>query len=133
MSWKSELALRGVLLRLQTSVAFSAFPRSNRGLIEGFSCSVSSELKRDFSALERLRPHLTINIAESFTMHLKVIFEPSEEGGYTVYVPALPGCISEGDTLDEARANIREAIALWSEDEAESALPEGAVVEEIAV
>jgi len=31
-------------------------------------------------------------------MKLRVIPEPSEEGGYTVFVPGLPGCISEGDT-----------------------------------
>ncbi len=42
----------------------------------------------------------------------KVILDPQEEGGYTVTVPALPGCISEGDTYDEALANIQEAIAL---------------------
>jgi predicted RNase H-like HicB family nuclease len=63
----------------------------------------------------------------------KIILEPSEDGGYTVHVPALPGCISEGDTLDEARANIREAIALSLEDAEEPELPEGATVEEIAV
>ncbi len=45
-------------------------------------------------------------------MTFKVVLEPSEEGGYTVYVPALPGCISEGDTLEEALQNIREAIEL---------------------
>ncbi len=48
-------------------------------------------------------------------MKLQVILEPSDEGGYTIYVPALPGCISEGDTLDEAMANIREAIQLYLE------------------
>jgi predicted RNase H-like HicB family nuclease len=48
-------------------------------------------------------------------MKLKVILTPSEEGGYTVYVPALPGCISEGDTKEEALANIREAIELYLE------------------
>lgn len=48
-------------------------------------------------------------------MRLRVILEPSEEGGYTVTVPALPGCISEGDVLDEALANIREAIDLYLE------------------
>jgi len=39
-----------------------------------------------------------------------VNFIPAEEGGYTVTVPALPGCISEGDTLEEAKVNIKEAI-----------------------
>ena len=48
-------------------------------------------------------------------MKLQVILEPSEEGGFTVYVPALPGCISEGATRDEALANIQEAIALYLE------------------
>ena len=43
-------------------------------------------------------------------MKLTIVFEPSDEGGYTVFVPALPGCISEGDTKEEAMANIREAI-----------------------
>ena len=47
--------------------------------------------------------------------YFKVIFEPQEEGGFTVTVPALPGCISEGDTYDEALANIKEAIALYIE------------------
>jgi predicted RNase H-like HicB family nuclease len=37
----------------------------------------------------------------------KVVLEPAEEGGYTVYVPSLPGCISEGDTYDEALKSIR--------------------------
>jgi predicted RNase H-like HicB family nuclease len=46
---------------------------------------------------------------------LKVVFEPSEEGGYTVYVPSLPGCISEGDNKEEALTNIREAIELYLE------------------
>ncbi|MCI0542681.1 type II toxin-antitoxin system HicB family antitoxin [bacterium] len=39
-----------------------------------------------------------------------VQLEPQEEGGYTVTVPALPGCISEGETLEEALENIRDAI-----------------------
>ncbi len=46
-------------------------------------------------------------------MNLKVFLEPSEEGGFTITVPSLPGCISEGDTKDEALANIREAIDLY--------------------
>jgi len=36
--------------------------------------------------------------------------EPQKEGGYTVRVPVLPGCISEGDTLEEALENIKDAI-----------------------
>lgn len=46
-------------------------------------------------------------------MKLQIVLEPSDEGGYTVYVPALPGCISEGDTFDEAVNNIREAVELY--------------------
>lgn len=48
-------------------------------------------------------------------MTLRVILEPSDEGGFTVIVPALPGCISEGDTQEEALRNIREAIELYLE------------------
>ncbi len=48
-------------------------------------------------------------------MKLKIIFEDSDEGGYTVYVPSLPGCISEGDTMEEALVNIQEAIELYLE------------------
>lgn len=35
-------------------------------------------------------------------MNIRVVLEPSEDGGYTVYVPSLPGCISEGETREEA-------------------------------
>jgi predicted RNase H-like HicB family nuclease len=48
-------------------------------------------------------------------MKLKVVLEPQEEGGYTVYVPALPGCISQGETKKEALDNILEAIQLYLE------------------
>lgn len=48
-------------------------------------------------------------------MKLKIVLEPSEDGGFTVYVPSLPGCISEGDTREEALTNIREAIELYLE------------------
>jgi predicted RNase H-like HicB family nuclease len=54
-------------------------------------------------------------------MKLKVILEPSDEGGYTIYVPSLPGCISEGDDIDDALANIQEAIELYLEPVDESA------------
>ena len=48
-------------------------------------------------------------------MKLKIILEPSEEGGFTAIVPSLPGCISEGDTREKALKNIREAIELYLE------------------
>ena len=48
-------------------------------------------------------------------MKLQVVLEPSDEGGYTVIVPSLPGCISEGETKEEALKNIQEAIELYLE------------------
>lgn len=48
-------------------------------------------------------------------MNIKVVLEPSDEGGYTAIVPSLPGCISEGDTKEEDLENIREAIELYLE------------------
>jgi predicted RNase H-like HicB family nuclease len=53
----------------------------------------------------------------------KVILEPNEDGGYTVYVPILPGCISEGDTREEALSNIKEAIELYLESLEEDGEP----------
>ena len=42
------------------------------------------------------------------------VFEPDKEvGGYNVTIPALPGCISEGDTFEEALKNIQEAASLY--------------------
>ena len=65
-------------------------------------------------------------------MKIKVVLEPSEEGGYTAYVPSLPGCISEGDDVQDALSNISEAIELYLEP-TEDDLPssEHAVVQEI--
>ena len=48
-------------------------------------------------------------------MKIKVVLESSEEGGYTVYAPSLPGCISEGETREEALNNIKEAVELYLE------------------
>jgi len=48
-------------------------------------------------------------------MKIKVYLEPSDDGGYTVIVPSLPGCISEGETKEEAVRNIKEAIELYLE------------------
>jgi len=54
----------------------------------------------------------------------KVLIEPDEEaGGYVVTCPSLPGCYSQGDTIEEALANIREAILLCLEDLLEQQAP----------
>ena len=56
-------------------------------------------------------------------MKLKVVLESSEDGGYTVSVPSLTGCISEGDTREEALANIKEAIELYLEPTEDDHIP----------
>lgn len=67
-------------------------------------------------------------------MKVRVILEPSEDGGYTALVPVLPGCISEGDTREEALRNIEEAIRLYLEPvDDDSSLASDAEVVEIAV
>jgi predicted RNase H-like HicB family nuclease len=48
-------------------------------------------------------------------MKYKVVVEPQEEGGYTVYVSTLPGCVSQGETVDEALDNTKEAIEVYLE------------------
>lgn len=61
-------------------------------------------------------------------MEIKVVLEAQEEGGYTAYVPSLPGCISEGDTKEETLKNIKEAIELYLEaDDNELIIYEGEV------
>ena len=64
-------------------------------------------------------------------MTLKVVLETSDDGGYTVYVPNLPGCINEGNTKEEALANIKEAIELYLEsvDNDLTLSPEGEIAE----
>jgi predicted RNase H-like HicB family nuclease len=67
-------------------------------------------------------------------MKVRVVLEPSEDGGYTAIVPSLPGCISEGETRDDALANIKEAIELYLEPvEDDFSSTPGAEVIEIAI
>lgn len=67
-------------------------------------------------------------------MRLRVVLEPSDEGGYTVWVPALPGCVSEGESSEEALANIREAIELYLEPVEDDLVAEpGAEILELVV
>jgi predicted RNase H-like HicB family nuclease len=68
------------------------------------------------------------------TMKIQVVIEPSEEGGYTIHVPSLPGCISEGESVDEALTNIREAIELYMEPvEDDWIIEEDAMVRELVL
>lgn len=46
-------------------------------------------------------------------MKIKAIIHPAEEGGYWAEVPALPGCITEGDTVEEVMSNLKDAIEGW--------------------
>ena len=64
-------------------------------------------------------------------MTLKAVIYPAEEGGYWAEVPALPGCFSQGETMDEIRANIREAIEGWlmAEETAARSAPAGEIIE----
>ena len=51
------------------------------------------------------------------------VFEPEQVGGYSVTIPALPGCISQGETFEEALVNIKEAAELYLEDLKETEIP----------
>jgi antitoxin HicB len=65
-----------------------------------------------------------------------VLFEPAEEGGYVVTCPALPGLVTEGDTLEEARAMAQDAIRAYIESLRKDHLPipaDNTVKEEIHV
>jgi predicted RNase H-like HicB family nuclease len=65
---------------------------------------------------------------------LRVVLEPSDEGGYTIYVPSLPGCVSEGDTEEEALVNIRDAIELYLEPVDDDWIAgEGVLVQELVL
>ena len=46
-------------------------------------------------------------------MKIRAIIHPAEESGYWAEVPALPGCITEGDTMEEVVANLKDAIECW--------------------
>lgn len=58
-------------------------------------------------------------------MTLKAIIHKAEEGGFWAEVPALPGCLTQGETLPEIKANLHEAIELWLSVAEESAGAKG--------
>ena len=49
------------------------------------------------------------------TFSYSVFYEQAPEGGYVAFVPALPGCHTQGETLEETEANVKEAVALYLE------------------
>lgn len=51
------------------------------------------------------------------------VFEPEDSGGYSATIPALPGCISQGETFEEVLSNITEAAELYLEDLRDSEIP----------
>lgn len=50
------------------------------------------------------------------TLGYAAVFSPAEEGGYVVSFPDFPGCATEGDTFEKAKANAAEILALWIEE-----------------
>ena len=56
-------------------------------------------------------------------MKYTVILEKGQESGYVAYAPALRGCVSQGETREEALANLKEAIQLYVETLLEDGLP----------
>lgn len=67
-------------------------------------------------------------------MKFTVLIHEAEEGGYWAEVPALPGCVSQGDSLDELIANVREAVEGYLAEPDNLYIPDNNVrVVEIAV
>ena len=69
-------------------------------------------------------------------MEYSVVVHQAEEGGFWVNVPALPGCYSQGETVDEALVNVREAIGLYLEvlrEEGQNAPRDADVVYQVSV
>ena len=63
------------------------------------------------------------DLAYYMSLRYPVQIVECEEGGYFVRIPDLPGCMTQGETIEEALANIKEAKELWLEEMVESGLP----------
>lgn len=66
-------------------------------------------------------------------MKVRVVIHAADEGGYWAEIPALPGCFTQGDTLDEVRERVREAVACHLDVPLPDPLPAGANVQEVEV
>src|SRR5262245_3772019 len=67
------------------------------------------QVKQPIKTVARTRKAMVVQSTPD-RLRLKVVIHEAEEGGYWAEVPGFPGCVSEGDTLDEIRANIRDAF-----------------------
>lgn len=80
------------------------------------------------------RPCITSASSATFLMKLTAVFEPCAEGGYACWLEEIPEAVSQGDTLEEARSNLRDALALVMEqrrEEAREAMSAAAFEEEL--
>lgn len=67
-------------------------------------------------------------------MKVKAIIHEAEEGGFWAEVPALPGCVTQGDTEEEVTSNLREAVELWlSVDTTEAGVAQNDRIIELAL
>ena len=62
-------------------------------------------------------------MSRQYSNKFTIILEPEEDGGYSVHCPALPGCSSQGDSLEQALSNIKEAIIGVLKVRQEEAMP----------
>lgn len=69
--------------------------------------------RRSSAGIARVRARGQRATMPIMTLTYSVVLDPAEEGGYVVRVPRLPGCVTEGDTLEEAIDNAREAITAY--------------------
>jgi len=81
---------------------------------------IIKKLFEKFSQFQKTKPaifkYIKSVIYMKKTMKFDIILEKQEEGGYTAYVPSLPGCISEGETEKDTLKNIKEAIEIYTEE-----------------
>lgn len=57
-----------------------------------------------------------ITMPNAKTVHYSAVFEPSEQGGYAVSFPDFPGCVTYGDTFEEAKKHAQEVLEVWLEE-----------------
>ena len=84
--------------------------------------------------VSRLRTLIAVALVRSAAVKIKVVVHEAEEGGFWAEVPAIPGCASQGETMDELLRNVHEAIeGCLSVDVAEPTPDDKSRVLEIAV